>query len=293
MAKGLGLSRFGSVVLAATAVLVACGNTTTIIEAGDAGATDARAQDGAPDAGGRDAPKEDARQDAGSDAPTDVTLDVSTDTPDETFADVTSHEAASDGPHDAAGKDASEVPPDATSEAATDAHAVDSGPSCTDGGTPPSPDATYLSDPPATETTTTTGYVLFKQLDAFPNYGATDDAADILYTGDVGSWTFSIPSGTIVSATVVASMVADDGGSAPASDYTFELWSSGCSYESAAGELPHGVPFDSMFSNWVSVTNPAILMPGGSYTVTIQNTSTTGATAWIAIDWIELVVTTM
>ena len=142
---------------------------------------------------------------------------MSPDTADDTSADVTGHEAASDGPNDAGGgKDASEVA-DVTPEAAADAHTTDSGPSCTDGGTPPSPDALYLSDPPVTESTTTTGYVLFKQLDAFPNYGATDDAADILYTGDVGSWTFAIPTGTIVSARAVASMVADDGGSAPAS----------------------------------------------------------------------------
>jgi len=132
---------------------------------------------------------------------------------------------------------------------------------------------------------------MHKELNAYPNYGQNDGAADILYVDEVGAWTFAVPPGNIVSATVVASVVADDAGQYPASEYTFELWSSGCSYVSA-GQLPHGAPFDSRFTNWVQLTYPAAPVPSATYVVTMKDTSLLQATEWIAVDWIELHVTT-
>jgi hypothetical protein len=127
---------------------------------------------------------------------------------------------------------------------------------------------------------------LLKNLDAYPNYGPT--GADILYDGQVGTWTFSVPSVNIVSATVVVSIVADDHSDTAISGYSFTLASgSGAAYPGIA--LPHGAPYNSQFTNWVSMTEPATPSSDSCFTVAIANTSETGNAAdWIAIDSIEL-----
>ena len=149
-----------------------------------------------------------------------------------------------------------------------------------------------MSNPAPTETTTATGFILHKELNAFANYGAADGAADIVYTGQVGAWTFTIPAANIVSATVVASLVADDHASEPIAEYSYVVWSGTCD-QGIGPQLPHGSPFNSRFTNWMSVTYAASLTSGGAYTVSIENTSTTGSTGdWIGVDWIELHVQT-
>ncbi len=156
------------------------------------------------------------------------------------------------------------------------------GVTCTAGG----PSAFLTSNPVPTQTTTSNGIALRKNLGAYHNYGPT--GADILYNGQTGVWTFPIPAVDIVSATVIVSMVADDHAATPISDYSFTLTSdSGVTYPGVA--LPHGAPFGSLFTNWVSMSEPATPSPGGCFTLTISNTSTTGdAGDWIGIEWVEL-----
>lgn len=162
-------------------------------------------------------------------------------------------------------------------------------PSCNT-STSPSSDATYLSDPVATETTTARGFTLHKELNAYSNYGAADDAADIVYEGQVGAWTFAIPTAAIKSATAVFSLVADDHGTVLADEYMYQIWSGTCEYDGTTA-LPHGSPANSMFTNWVQVSEPANPISGGNFTVTLSNTSTTGSTTnWIGVDWIEIQV---
>jgi hypothetical protein len=160
-------------------------------------------------------------------------------------------------------------------------------------GTAPGATATSVSNPTATQTATSNGLVLHKELNAFANYGSQDGAADVLYDGQVGAWTFTIPSVTIKSATLVASVVADDHTNVPTSEYSFRMWVGACSYEGPS--LPHGSPGDARFTNWVPVTDVATLTPGSPFTLTISNTSTTGSTGinWIAIDWVELRLVTL
>jgi hypothetical protein len=164
---------------------------------------------------------------------------------------------------------------------------------------PPMPNAMYLSNPAPTLMSTSNGFVLHKELNAFPNYGSKDNAADVLYDGQVGAWTFPIPSMNIRSATVVASMIADDhaptpigdASAAPAVGYSFLVWSAPCVYDGV--QLPHGSPAAATFINWVQVSEPANLASGSTYTLTISNTSMTANSGdWIAIDWIELHVVT-
>jgi hypothetical protein len=127
------------------------------------------------------------------------------------------------------------------------------------------------------------------------NYGTGNGTADILYVGGVGAWTFSIPSGTISSATVVMSVAADDGTTGPANGYAFNLWSDHCGPYANTGNFQHGAPFDSMFTNWTQLSFPAELTPGATYVVTMANTTSPDAgdslANWIGIEWIEVRVT--
>jgi hypothetical protein len=178
--------------------------------------------------------------------------------------------------------------------ASVDAAALPDATTCV--GSPPAATATYLTDPGATQTATTKGYVLHKELNAYNNYGATDCKADILYSGQVGVWTFPVPSGNILSATVVVSVTANDpedhdAGPYPASAYSFRLWSSGCEYVSAH-QLSHGQPFNACFTNWTQLSYPATVTPGATYVVTMDNASQLPTTEWIGVDWVELRVTT-
>jgi hypothetical protein len=196
--------------------------------------------------------------------------------------DASSQDSALDAPSDGSDSGSPDTEaPDSAADATGDAI------SCT--GTPPAPNATAVSNPVPTQTTTATGVVLHMALDGFGNYGTTG-ASDIVYEGQVGAWTFAVPNVTIKSASVVASMVADDHGT-PISEYSFALWSADCEYSGVA--LPHGSPFASIFTDWVAVNDQASLTAGATYTVTIDNTSTTGSsTDWIAVEWIELRITT-
>lgn len=156
------------------------------------------------------------------------------------------------------------------------------GPTCA----PDAGSGLLISNPIPVQTTMSNGLALLKNLDAYPNYGPT--GADILYDGQVGTWTFTVPPVNIVSATVVVSIIADDHPDTPISDYSFTLTlGSGVTYPGIA--LPHGAPYNSHFTNWVSMTEPATPSSGSCFTVTIANTSATGSPGnWIAIESIEL-----
>jgi len=188
-----------------------------------------------------------------------------------------------DAPNDSLSTDAHEASADvdALSEAAACSMSI-----------PPAPTAMYASDPAAMQTVASNGYVLHKNLSGFPNYGE-DGAADVLYTSQSERWVFTIPSGNVVSASVVVSVVADD--SNAVGPYSFRLWASDCQYDSTT-PLPHGSPPGSgshRFNNWVQLSFPADVVSASNYVVGMLNTSSSSSTNWIAIQWIELRVATM
>jgi hypothetical protein len=159
-------------------------------------------------------------------------------------------------------------------------------------GTPPAATSTTLSNPTPTMTMpSSTEIVLHMELDAFANYGAMDCQVDIVYSGQVGAWTFTVPTASIASATVVASIIADDHSTVTDSSYTYTSWSDHCSYPSTSS-LPHGTPEGTCFTDWIQVTYPATVTSGGTFTFTLANTSTTSDLNWIGVDWIELHITT-
>jgi hypothetical protein len=167
------------------------------------------------------------------------------------------------------------------------------GAACVSAMPPPANSFTILSDPAQTETTSANGYVLHKALNGYPKYGQGDDSSDILYMGGVGVWTFSIPddagtAGTISSAALVVSVDGDDNASGLAVGYGFQLWANHCVF-SDEGNISHGAPYDSEFTNWIQLSYPAQLTSGATYVVTMANTTPTPD--FIAIEWIELRVT--
>jgi hypothetical protein len=131
--------------------------------------------------------------------------------------------------------------------------------------------------------------VLHKELDGYPNYGAADAAADILDDGQTAAWVFTVPNVAITSATLALSLSADDHAAVPISDYTMDLWTQNSCVFSGLAPVTHGMPFASQFTTWSELDLPASVTPGGTFKVTLSNTSMTGdPNDWIAVDWIEL-----
>lgn len=135
------------------------------------------------------------------------------------------------------------------------------------------------------------GFVtLHKDMTAYGAYSPT--GSDILYSGDTGTWTFSlaaIPSlGNYDYADVVLRMVLDDHYGRNPSTYSEIVKFNGVQAFSGTLALAHGVPFASSFTNWSSIgfSGTSIVNP---FLVTVQNTSSgTGGGDWLAIDYIDV-----
>lgn len=143
-----------------------------------------------------------------------------------------------------------------------------------------------LSNNPAT-----TSIVLFKQLTGYPNYGNPSRNADILYTGNRGTWTFDSPAFLIVPgnqrAQIVIRSVLDDHSAVPVNRYSARITINGSVVHTGPVPLQHGVPAGGMFDNWRDLTfNVPNLRRNNR--VTIENTSSAGPSDWIAFDWMEL-----
>lgn len=149
------------------------------------------------------------------------------------------------------------------------------------------------SDPPPvlSNNPTITNIVLFKELTGFPNYGNPSRNADILYTGNTGTWTFDIP--TIIGSLgnqrvqLVIRAVLDDHYNVPVSGYAARITVNGNVVHNGPVPLQHGVPAGGIFTNWSNLTfNVSNLRR--SNRIVIQNTSRVGPNDWIAIDWMEM-----
>ena len=171
--------------------------------------------------------------------------------------------------------------PDARFGTCSDAGSLDGG--------PPSPNAKFFSDPAPTVSTSGKTVILHKELNAFSNYGSPSGDADILYSGETSTWTFTVPPSVtgITAAFFKVSIVADDHYGQPANTYRYRAWTNGAKVVDSAG-VPHGSPFGKLFTNWVRRDYVSLKCPPGKHTITISNVSTTTSSDWLAIDWIEL-----
>lgn len=143
-----------------------------------------------------------------------------------------------------------------------------------------------LSDNPARPTIT-----LFKELTGYSNYGNPSGNADILYTGNRGTWTFQIPSLILLQgnqrAQLVIRGVLDDHQNVPVNNYSARITINGTVVHNGRLSLEHGRPAGQQFTNWRNLTfNVSNLRR--SNRIVIENTSRTGPNDWIAFDWMEL-----
>lgn len=134
----------------------------------------------------------------------------------------------------------------------------------------------------------------FKELVGYPNYGNPSGNADILYTGNTGRWTFTIPPILFVpgnlNAQLVIRAVLDDHSAVPERNYSATISINGSIVHRGRLPLQHGRPAGQKFTNWSELTFnvPRLLR---NNTVQIVNTSNTGESDWIGLDWMELRLT--
>jgi hypothetical protein len=143
-----------------------------------------------------------------------------------------------------------------------------------------------LSNNPVTAT-----IVLFKELTAYPNYGNPSRNADILYTGNRGSWTFETPAFLFVPGNLRAQIriraVLDDHANVPVSRYSARITINGNVVHNGRVPLEHGIPAGGIFTNWRELPFTVTTLRRVTR-VTIENTSTAGSDDWMAFDWMEL-----
>ena len=156
-----------------------------------------------------------------------------------------------------------------------------------------------LSDPNPVVSYSGNAVTLFKDLNGYGNYGVTDHASDILYSGDTGSWSFNLSSLGITlsdydTAKITASLALDNYYSRPTHDYSLDVYLSGVINFSGTTDLlglVHGYPFGTTFENWTNASFDSNML-SDPFSVTITNTTSnlpeTSYSYWIAIDTIEL-----
>jgi hypothetical protein len=155
------------------------------------------------------------------------------------------------------------------------------------------PAVLMAEDPPPrlSNNPVTANIVLFKELTAYPNYGNPSRNADILYTGNVGTWTFDTPAFLFVPGNLRAQIriraVLDDHANVPVNRYSARITVNGIVVHDGRVPLDHGTPVGGMFTNWRDLPF-AITSLRRVTRVTIENTSTAGADDWIALDWMEI-----
>jgi len=134
-----------------------------------------------------------------------------------------------------------------------------------------------------------------KELTGYPNYGNPSGNADILYTGNQGTWTFSLPAFLSVTlnrlrrVNLIIRGVLDDHYNVPENQYRMTVSVNGVPQTIGALPFVHGRPPGQRFNNWRNLNinlSPGIMRRNNS--IVIRNTSSAGLNDFIAFDWMEL-----
>lgn len=155
-----------------------------------------------------------------------------------------------------------------------------------------SPATARPDDPPPilSNNPASTRIVLFKELTGYPNYGNPSGNADILYTGNCGTWTFDVPVFLAAfqnfRAQIVIRGVLDDHYDVPENRYSARITINGQTVHTGRVPLVHGRPAGSQFNNWRPLTFNIDLRRNNR--IVIVNTSNAGPNDWIGLDWMEL-----
>lgn len=133
--------------------------------------------------------------------------------------------------------------------------------------------------------------VLFKELTGYPNYGNPSGNADILYTGNRGTWTLGLQPFLAVPgqlrARLVIRAVLDDHAHVPVNRYSARITINGNVVHDGPVPLEHGVPVGGRFTNWRELTFNVTNVRRENRVV-IVNTSRAGSDDWIGIDSMEM-----
>jgi hypothetical protein len=149
------------------------------------------------------------------------------------------------------------------------------------------------SDPPPilSNNPVTSTIVALKELTGYPNYGNPSRNADILYTGNRGTWTFDLPAYLTVPGNLRARLTIraalDDHYSVNVNRYSARISINGENVFTGQLQLEHGTPAGGMFTNWMPLTFN-IRNVRRNNRIIIVNTSTVGPNDFIALDWMEM-----
>jgi hypothetical protein len=144
----------------------------------------------------------------------------------------------------------------------------------------------FISRHPATANITFT-----KLLSAYPNYGNPSKNADILYSGNKGSWNIAVPSYLLIPDKLKAQLIIraalDDHIKVPANRYAVKIFINGVQLYGGRFALEHGSPAGSVFANWKELSFSVQNLREDN-TITIENISSAGTADWIGFDRMEL-----
>jgi hypothetical protein len=151
-------------------------------------------------------------------------------------------------------------------------------------------DAAWLSNPDVRfDGSCATELVLSMNLNGYNNYGAADGRADVLYSGEGGTWTFNDPCAGTDDVHVRLLVSLDDHYNIPIGSYELDVVVNGKTVVSGYADelgLQHGTPYGQRFGNWALLW--IRVKPADRYQISVYNRSGLPSEHWIAIDEISV-----
>ncbi|MFO7561193.1 MAG: hypothetical protein R6X02_01015 [Enhygromyxa sp.] len=151
-------------------------------------------------------------------------------------------------------------------------------------------DAAWLSEPEVSVSGSCSEELILRmELEGYEDYGAGDGRADVIYSGESGTWTFEDLCRGTSEAHLRLLVALDDRYEVPVEDYELEVRVNGRRVASGDGDklgLRHGAPQGERFNNWAFLL--IRISPADRYEISVRNRSDLSQEHWIAIDSISL-----